>query len=163
MDDLPLDDALKYVDGSRRNLIREDVVRPETKAVTRNGEEYLRESPVYHDSFFQSLGISKRFHTKIWDAISLAFENAFLRGNMGDPKKAIIIRVYEGLEGKVVQVEDLGKGFDYHSAIKNLRQGVDYATGSGRGLRALKDANLLAGYEGKGNIINIVVLNKDLQ
>ena len=123
MDDLPLRDALKYAEADLSSVIREDAVYPEAAMVTAKREQYWRESAAYHDSFFSSLGISKQYHSKIWNAVSHAFENAFLRGNKADRKKPIVVRVYEGMSGRVIQIEDQGDGFDYVAAVRNFRAG----------------------------------------
>jgi len=160
MDKLPLSDALQYVEATSSAAVREDAVYPELDSVTAKKELYRRESRAYHDSFFASLGISK--FTKIWNAISHAFENAFLRGNKADLKRPIIVRVYDGVVGRVIQIENQGDGFDYVAAVQNFRAGGK-STGSGKGFKVLDDAPVLAGYQGKGNVINIVVLNKDIK
>ena len=162
MDDLPLSDALKYAEADLSSVIREDAVYPEAAMVTAKGEQYWRESAAYHNSFFSSLGISKQHHFKIWNAVSHAFENAFLRGNKAARNKPIVVRVYEGLQGKVIRIEDQGDGFDYVAAVRNFRLS-GRSSGSGKGFKVLNDSPVLAGYEGKGNIINIVVMNKDLK
>jgi len=64
---------------------------------------------------------------------------------------------------RVIQIIDSGEGFDYKNLIKQWKAGGEYATGSGKGWRQLQAAQVLAGYEGRGNIINIVVLYKDLE
>jgi len=164
-DSLPLEEALKYV-RAPRTPVRDDTIVPAKQGVaqeTLKGEIYQRESPEYHDALFVSLNISKSRHFLIWESISLALENAFLRGNKADPNQPVIVRVYEGLDGRVIQIIDSGEGFDYKGLIKQWKAGGKYAIGSGKGWRQLQAAQVLAGYEGSGNIINIVVLYKDLE
>ncbi|MBU0457228.1 MAG: hypothetical protein ABH824_02855 [Nanoarchaeota archaeon] len=122
------------------------------------GQLYWRESPELNDFIFKRLKISARKNTQIWDAISLGLENAFWRGNKNNPQLEVIVRIFLGKNGKIIQIKDSGNGFDYVKKIKLLKSGGNYASGLGRGLKALnKVDSISAGYQGKGNILNIVV------
>lgn len=146
---LPLEDALCLADADGFDL--------ETIIVPQENYGVWRESADFSRDFFESLGISARRHTSVWNAIKLAFENAFLRGNYNCPSKKVYVRTAIGKKGIFLQIEDEGSGFDYRRIIPIMFAGKPYAQGFGMGLKALREAPVTAGYQGKGNIVNIVI------
>lgn len=161
--ELTLADALRQVQGNMQSKVREDVVEPTQEQVTKTGERYYRESPEYHDALFAILHVSKRRHTAVWEAVSLALENAFLRGNKASIEAKVYVRVFQGNKGWVVQIENEGEGFDFREKFRAWESGKEVKQGSGRGWARLHASPVLAGYEGKGNIMNIVILYENLE
>jgi hypothetical protein len=83
-----------------------------------------------------------------------AVSNAVQRGNKGKEDLEIKIGVAKGSRGAVLRVEDSGKGFDYRTRTRKFEQG-------GAGIDTLNMRGIEAGYEGKGNILNIKFMNKN--
>lgn len=158
MDHFPLSDALKYVRCGKSVPDEEFILYPKERVETKRGEVYWRESAAEHDALMDLLGISPVRHTAVWESVSLAVENAFLRGNQASQTLDVIVRVYKGITGQVVQVIDHGSGFDYKRLVNRVHAGEKYQTGTGKGLRVINDAPVVAGFEGAGNIMNIAIL-----
>jgi anti-sigma regulatory factor (Ser/Thr protein kinase) len=158
-----LAEALAQVGYEKDMPVYDASFRPSYLVVTQKGEKYLRESPQEQAWLFSRLGVSARRHTGIWESLMLALENAFLRGNGADSKLEVIVRVYEGLSGKVVRIIDSGNGFDYDDIVRKMDADENYAQGRGKGLRVINASSVIAGYEGRGNVMNIAVMNRDLE
>lgn len=163
MDRFPLADALMYVRCSHVKPDRMFTFSPQEEIVTKANEVYWRESAAEHDALMEVLGISPRRHFTVWESISLAIENAFLRGNKASRDLDVIIRVYKGTIGEVVEIIDQGEGFNYRELVGKVLAGEKYETGTGKGLRIIKDAPVVAGYEGAGSIMNIAVLYENIK
>ncbi len=158
-----LAEALEQVQCLEQIPLYDALFKATSPAITQKGERYLRESSQDHDRLMIRLGVSARKHAGIWESISLALENAFLRGNKADSKLEVVVRVYEGLAGKVVQIIDSGDGFDYHDVVRRVYAEEDYAQGRGKGLRTISWSPVIAGYEGKGNVLNMAIMQKNLE
>lgn len=163
LEEFRLVDALKIVRCETPVPSFEMSLEPAQMVVTSKGEKLWRESNEAQDLLMGKLYVSARRHLKIWNAVSLAVENAFLRGNRGSDSLEVIVRVYQGSIGEVLQVIDEGEGFDYKSVVKRIMSGAGYAKGGGKGLRDIHGAPVHAGYEGKGNVMNIAILYQNLE
>ncbi len=158
-----LDEAFEQVQCHERLPVYDASFKAVSPVTTQKGETYLRESQQDQYRLMLKLGVSILRHTGVWNAVAFALENAFLRGNKANPKLEVIVRVYEGLAGKVVQIIDSGDGFDYHNIVRRVYADEEYASGRGMGLRALSSSPVIGGYEGKGNILNIAIMSKYLE
>ncbi len=158
-----LAEALEQVQCLEQLPVYDASFKATSPVTTQKGETYLRESPKDQDKLMSKLGVSIQKHAGVWNAVALALENAFLRGNKADPKLEVVVRVYEGLAGKVVQIIDSGAGFDYHDIVRRVYAEKEYASGRGMGLRTLSKSPVIGGYEDKGNILNIAIMSKDLE
>ncbi len=142
-----------YIVPAREGILQE----------TSTGEKYWRESPDANDRLFEQLGILRQDYLSIWNAVSLGLENAFWRGNQNNPAFPVEVTIYHGSRGKMVRIEDAGNGFDYEQKLRSFFSGGDYAIGRGSGFKALHQEKLIkAGYEGRGNVLNIALLIPDI-
>ena len=129
---------------------------------TSTGEKYWRESPSVNDRLFEQLGFLRQDYHSIWNAVSLGLENSFWRGNKNNPALPVLVSIYHGIRGRMVRLEDGGDGFDYEEKLRCFFSGKVYAQSRGCGFNALHQEKLIrAGYEGRGNILNIAVLIAD--
>lgn len=78
--------------------------------------------------------------------------NMIQRGHKGDKTLEAKIKIARGLKGGVLRFEDSGKGFDCKK--KTYEQG-----GAGRDVFSMK--GIEACYENPGNILNIMIMNKN--
>ena len=108
-----------------------------------------------------------------WEDISLplalTYENAFEHG-----KGPVHTTIMKGEKGVLIRIEDQGKGFDYqttmeefkayqqvcheqghHTSIKAAQE--TYAHNGGAGIEVLAQTKATCCYEGKGNVINILI------
>ena len=96
----------------------------------------------------------------IADAIELALENAFSRGNCLDTHLPVSVKVFSGRKGHVIRIRDSGMGFNYRKKIKQMRsKEYGYAKNFGQGLLALDEPGFEASYENRGSTLNIMIPN----
>ncbi len=163
LDVFRLADALMYVQCTHVKPDEEFTFSPKVKVVTAANEVVWRETDVEHAALLEVLGVYPSKHPAIWQSIGFAIENAFLRGNKGSRNLDVIIRVYKGTLGEVVEIMDEGEGFNYRELVGKVLSGEKYETGTGKGLRTIKNAPVVAGYEGTGSIMNIAILYENIK
>ena len=66
-----------------------------------------------------------------------ALSNAFCHGHNKDPRKPIVVRVWIGHQGLIVQIQDFGPGFDVQGTYQRFIANRDYYSTAGNGLRLM--------------------------
>jgi anti-sigma regulatory factor (Ser/Thr protein kinase) len=69
-----------------------------------------------------------------------ALSNAFCHGHAKDPQQPIYVRVVEGDQGLIVQIQDSGPGFDVEKIFGNYRNGESYYITAGNGIRLMAES-----------------------
>ncbi len=74
--------------------------------------------------------------------------NAFLWGNKADIEKNVQVQIFEGDNGRLLQVKDQGDGFDYRSLVNKVYRGEKYWQHAGNGMSKLQENPVVhAGYD----------------
>lgn len=69
-----------------------------------------------------------------------ALSNAFCHGHGKDPRQAIFVRVVEGDQGLITQVQDNGPGFDVGKIFRSYCSGKSYYITAGNGIRLMAES-----------------------
>ncbi|MDO8555590.1 MAG: hypothetical protein Q7R96_00260 [Nanoarchaeota archaeon] len=84
--------------------------------------------------------------------------NAFLWGNKGQKDSCVQVKVFEGKNGRLLQVIDQGDGFDYGDVIKKFQAGEVFWHHQGNGSRTLASNPLVhLCYAHHGSSANLAV------
>lgn len=141
---IDLKGALDYIQAPK--LIRNDTIVPQTfsecaNSPYRSGYDWLYR---YERSIAAYLEPWLKPHR--YDLIGEkgilceALANAYSHGHGKNPKKAISVRVYLGMQGLLVRVSDMGNGFDVGQVIQGyLKKKVYYHT-AGNGIRRMAES-----------------------
>ncbi len=91
-------------------------------------------------------------------ALSEALSNAILRGNDGDPAKAVRVVVMAASDSMVLEVRDEGDGFDLNASTHDPADPANLEREDGRGLflmRALMDD--VERFDDGGNVVRLTL------
>lgn len=66
-----------------------------------------------------------------------ALSNAFCHGHNKDPRKPIVVCVWVGRQGLLVQIRDSGRGFDVRGVYQRFRDNQHYYSTAGNGMRLM--------------------------
>lgn len=91
-------------------------------------------------------------------ALSEALSNAILRGNDGDPEKAVRLRVEAAGDSMVLEIRDEGEGFDLEASTHDPADPANVEREDGRGLflmRALMDD--VERFDDDGNVVRLTL------
>ncbi len=131
--------------------------------IMRPGGWYLGPNPTF--SFEMISGVTKPKTQHVYaleTAVSLAIENALMRGHKGDNLLPLSVQVYAGKKGPVVRVEDSGPGFPFKEYIAMREEGdFSYRQGKGRGLSQFSMPSFQVSFENGGNVVNIMSLYEE--
>ena len=79
--------------------------------------------------------------------------NAIKRGNGNDPSKSILLEHYFTSEGVVFAITDQGDGFDYQEVCSRFKEGVNYGTHRGGGLKVFETCGSRVTYANEGRTL----------
>lgn len=102
----------------------------------------------YVQSVLDDMKVDEAHHGNILVAVSEAAINAVKHGNQEDPSKEFSISYFTDNKELIFQVEDQGKGFDYHN-IPDPTAPENLEKETGRGVFLIR--NLSDGYEFQKN------------
>ncbi len=88
-------------------------------------------------------------------AVEAAFHNSIMYGNKKDTGLPLKVKVFKGLKGVVIQIEDSGEGFDFKETQRKWENGETYYQNGGNGWKFFNRPYVQVSFEGKGNIINL--------
>lgn len=88
-----------------------------------------------------------------------ALSNAFCHGHGKDPHQPIYVRVVEGDQGLIVQIQDSGPGFDVEKIFSSYRNGKSYYITAGNGIRLMAQSQHFGiYYNARGNTFHLLHL-----
>jgi len=121
--------------------------------------KYLDISNDYVDFLISKIPAESNIHPDnlLKSAIILTFENALTRGNHCDINSAVSLKLFSGNKGSIFRIRDSGNGFPYVDFINKYYLGQKVHNGNGNGFIVFDFDLIEVAYEGKGNIINIMI------
>lgn len=88
-----------------------------------------------------------------------ALSNAFCHGHGKDPQQPIYVRVVEGDQGLIIQIQDCGPGFDVEKIFSSYRSGKSYYVTAGNGIRLMAESQHFGVYyNARGNTFHLLYL-----
>lgn len=160
---LTIDKASEIIESAE--IIKEDRVipghfRPCAKSPYQPGYDWLYR---YEQTMIKFLKSKLKSHpTDLIGEKSLLHEalfNAFCHAHHHDRLKPITVSVLLGDRGFIIQVSDLGKGFNLQKAYKHYRKKRRYLTTVGNGIRRMAEADQYGVFFGpKGTQVHLLYL-----